>query len=188
MISPQEIILAYSQGYFPMAHPDEGNKIYWHFPHRRAIIPIDHNFKVSKNLKKLYEKNIFELNQNKDFEKVIRKCAERDETWISEEIIETYCNLNKLGFAHSFEVWQNGKLAGGLYGIAINKAFFGESMFFEVSNASKIALIYLVETLRINKFKLLYSQYLNSHIEQFGAYEISSDKYLKLLKNALKKH
>lgn len=185
MLHPEEIILAYTQGYFPMAHPEESNKIYWHLPKHRAVIPLDNSFKISKNLKKLYEKNCFELRQNHAFEEVIKKCAKRDETWISDEIIETYCNLNKLGVAHSFEVWQNGKLAGGLYGIALKKAFFGESMFFEVSNASKIALIFLVETLRQNDFVLLDSQYLNDHIRQFGAYEISNAKYQKLLKKAL---
>ncbi|MCC6721669.1 MAG: leucyl/phenylalanyl-tRNA--protein transferase [Bacteroidia bacterium] len=185
MIPIEEIIIAYTQGYFPMSHPEENNKIYWHQPKKRGIIPLDHNFTISKNLKKLYEQNKFELRQNHSFEQVIKKCSERKETWISDEIIETYCQLHKKGIAYSFEAWQNGNLAGGLYGVAIKKAFFGESMFYEVSNASKIALIFLVETLRHNNFILLDSQYINNHILQFGAYEVAHQKYMQLLNEAL---
>ncbi len=185
MFDPNVVIHAYTQGYFPMAHPDEGNDIFWHLPENRGIIPLDNRFNINKNLARLYKKGKFELKQNHDFEAVIWNCSQRDDTWISQEIIEIYCQLNERGVAHSFETWLDGKLVGGLYGLAIGKVFFGESMFHTVTDASKIALIYLVETLRKKGFKLLDSQYLNDHIKQFGAYEISHDDYLKLLYEAL---
>jgi len=185
MFDPHVVIQAYTQGYFPMAHPDEGNEIFWHLPESRGIIPLDHHFKVSKNLARLYRKGKFELRQNSDFEGVIRNCAARSETWISEDIIDTYCELNEMGVAHSFETWYDGQLVGGLYGLAIGKAFFGESMFHTMTDASKIALIFLVENLRKNNFSLLDSQYLNDHLLQFGAYEISHEEYLDLLHEAL---
>ena len=185
MFDPHVIIQAYTQGYFPMAHPDEGNAIFWHLPEIRGIIPLDERFKISKNLAKLYKKRKFELLQNHDFEGVIRMCSQRDDTWISEDIIDTYCQLHEMGVAHSFETWLDGNLVGGLYGLSIGKAFFGESMFHTVTDASKIALIFLVETLRKNDYILLDSQYLNDHIKQFGAYEISHNDYLDLLHQAL---
>ncbi len=185
MFDPHVVIQAYTQGYFPMAHPDEGNEIFWHLPEIRGIIPLDERFKINKNLARLYRKGDFELKQNYDFESVIRNCSGRDDTWISEEIIDTYCQLNEMGVAHSFETWKDGKLIGGLYGLAIGKVFFGESMFHKVTDASKIALIFLVETLRHKNFMLLDSQYLNDHIKQFGAYEINHDEYLNLLHEAL---
>jgi len=185
MFDPNVVIHAYTQGYFPMAHPDEGNEIFWHLPKDRGIIPLDERFKVSKNLKRLYQKGKFELRQNFDFEGVIRHCAAREDTWISEEIIDTYCEIHQMGVAHSFETWLDGELVGGLYGLAIGKAFFGESMFHKVTDASKIALIFLVNTLRNQDFILLDSQYLNDHIRQFGAYEIPHEEYLKLLFDAI---
>ena len=125
MFDPHIVIQAYTQGYFPMAHPDEGNEIFWHLPENRGIIPLDERFKISKNLEKLYKKGKFELRQNSDFEAVIWNCSQRrDETWISEEIIDIYCQLNEMGVAHSFETWFDGKLVGGLYGLAIGKVFF----------------------------------------------------------------
>jgi len=168
-----------------MAHPDEGNAIFWHLPEIRGIIPLDQRFKASKNLQKLYLKGKFQLFQNRDFECVIRNCAARNDTWISDEIIDTYIDLHQMGIAHSFEAWQDGKLVGGLYGLAIGKAFFGESMFHLVTDASKIALLFLVDSLREQGFTLLDSQYLNDHIKQFGAYEINHDEYLELLNIAL---
>ena len=185
MLDPNVIIHAYTKGYFPMAHPDEGNAIFWHLPEIRGIIPLDQRFKASKNLQKLYLKGKFQLFQNRDFECVIRNCAARNDTWISDEIIDTYIDLHQMGIAHSFEAWQDGKLVGGLYGLAIGKAFFGESMFHLVTDASKIALLFLVDSLREQGFTLLDSQYLNDHIKQFGAYEINHDEYLELLNIAL---
>lgn len=181
------MVQAYAAGAFPMAHPDQDNAIYWHTPAIRGIIPLDDKFIVPKNLARLYRQEKFDLYINKAFDQVIEECAKTrdDDTWISQEIIDAYIELNQRGLAHSFEAWQNGELVGGLYGVSLGKAFFGESMFFKVRDASKIALVFLVETLRNNDFQLLDSQYLNPHLVQFGAYEISHDEYLELLHQAL---
>ena len=184
MIDPAELIYAYSQGYFPMALPEEKNEIYWFKPDQRGIIPLD-QFHLSKNLKRLYQKNKFELKINGDFEGTIRACAERDDTWISEDIINSYTKLNELGYAFSFEAWLDNKLVGGLYGVSIGRAFFGESMFHKVTDASKIALVFLVDHLIKHDYSLLDTQYINSHLIQFGAIEIPNDEYEKLLEVAL---
>ena len=170
-----------------MADPEEDNQIYWHTPVMRGIIPLDERFRVSKNLRRLYKQQRFSIYINRNFETVIRKCQNLriQDTWISDEIIEAYIGLHEQGFAHSFEAYQEGKLVGGLYGVSIGKAFFGESMFHTVTDASKICLVYLVEFLRDHDFKLLDTQYLNPHIEQFGAYEIPHDEYMKILKDAI---
>ena len=142
---------------------------------------------MSKNLKRLFRKKTFSVYVNRNFETVIRKCQElrSDDTWISEEIVDAYLGLHEHGYAHSFEAYQNGELVGGLYGVSIGKAFFGESMFHTVTDASKICLVYLVEFLRDNDFQLLDTQYLNPHIEQFGAYEIPHKEYMRLLNKAI---
>lgn len=170
-----------------MADPEEDNRIYWHTPESRGIIPLDHRFHVPKNLKRLYKSNKFDLYINRNFEQVIQKCAElrSDDTWISPEIIDAYTELHREGFAHSFEAYYNGKLVGGLYGVSIRKAFFGESMFHEMTDASKVCMVFLVEFLREQKFQLLDTQYLNPHIAQFGAYEIPHEEYLQLLEDAI---
>ncbi len=170
-----------------MADPDEDNRIYWHTPPVRGIIPLDNRFHIPKNLKRLYKSNKFDLYINRNFEQVIHKCAElrSDDTWISPEIMDAYIDLHREGFAHSFEAYYNGKLVGGLYGVSIRKAFFGESMFHEMTDASKICLVFLVEFLREQKFQLLDTQYLNPHIAQFGAYEIPHEDYLILLEKAI---
>lgn len=179
-----EVLYAYTQGFFPMAHEDENNQVYWHKPEMRGILPLD-EFHVSKNLRRLYAKTRFDLHINKDFEGVIRNCAKRSETWISEEIIQTYCKLHEMEYCHSFECWLDGELVGGLYGIAMGRAFFGESMFHTVTDASKVALVFLVEYMKKSNFILLDTQYLNPHLEQFGAIEISDDAYMEQLGLAL---
>lgn len=184
VIGENELINAYMNGFFPMAHPEEANRIYWHKPERRGIIPLE-RFKMSRNLSRLYRNGDFQFRINGNFEAVIQACANRDETWISEEIIESYINLHKLGFAFSFETWKDNELVGGLYGIAVGKAFFGESMFHTVRDASKLALVFLVEKLKEQDFMLLDTQYLNDHIAQFGGVEISAEEYEKLLSEAL---
>lgn len=168
-----------------MAEPDEENAIYWYKPEKRGIIPLD-TFHIPKNLKRLYEKGTFEMKINADFEGVIRACALREETWISEEIIQTYLKLHEMGFANSFESWKNGKLVGGLYGVSLGAAFFGESMFHRERDASKVALVFLVEFLNKNHFELLDTQYINDHLLQFGAIEIPDDEYMDLLEKALR--
>ena len=153
----------------------------------RGVIPLDDRFKVSKNLKRLYKKDKFDLYINRNFDQVIDYCRSlrEDDTWISDEILDAYKQLHEGGFAHSFEVYEEGKLVGGLYGVSIGKAFFGESMFHLVTDASKIALVFLVEFLREHDFLLLDTQYLNPHIAQFGAYEITHQEYVKLLRRAI---
>lgn len=180
MLDPAELLYAYSKGYFPMAVPEENDDIFWFKPDMRGIIPMD-KFHISKNLRRLYKRGHFENKINGDFIGTIKACAERDDTWISAEIIETYSKLNEMGYAFSFESWRDGKLVGGLYGIALGKAFFGESMFFKETDASKIALIFLYDFLMQNDFRLLDTQYLNDHLKQFGGIEIPNAEYEKLL-------
>jgi leucyl/phenylalanyl-tRNA--protein transferase len=187
LLTPEILIQAYASGAFPMADPEEDNQIYWHTPQMRGIIPLDDRFKVSKNLQRLYKKDKFDLYINRNFDQVIDYCRSlrEDDTWISDEILDAYKQLHEGGFAHSFEVYEEGKLVGGLYGVSMGKAFFGESMFHLVTDASKIALVFLVEFLREHDFLLLDTQYLNPHIAQFGAFEITHQEYIKLLRRAI---
>ena len=175
--------MAYRHGYFPMADPETG-VISWYSPDPRAIIPLD-AFKISRSLKQVLARKVFDIKINTSFETVIGMCAERNETWISEEIKTAYNDLHFRGFAHSVESWQSGKLVGGLYGVSIGGAFFGESMFSTLPNASKVALVHLVERLRRQGFLLLDTQFMNEHLRQFGAIEIPRQEYLSLLANAL---
>jgi leucyl/phenylalanyl-tRNA--protein transferase len=187
VISVELLVQAYLSGSFPMADPDEGDQIYWHTPETRGLIPLDDTFKVPKNLMRLYKKEKFELTINRAFPEVIEQCSllRQGDTWISEEIIAVYTEMHKLGLAHSFEVWLDGVLVGGLYGVAIGKAFFGESMFHTVSDASKIALVFLVEFLQEQNFQLLDCQYLNPHLLQFGAYEVTQEEFLSRLQEII---
>jgi len=184
-ITPEVLLNAYARGVFPMAIPEEDNQIYWFSPDPRAIIPLDHNFHIPKTLEKTVHRGTFEVLFDHDFEAVMRGCADRDNTWISEEIIDLYVQLHNLGFGHSVECWQNGVLVGGLYGVALRGAFFGESMFSRVKDASKVALVHLVSHLRRQGFVLLDTQFTTPHLERFGAYEISRPKYLQLLRKAI---
>lgn len=166
-----------------MAESSDG-PIYWHSPDPRAIIPFE-NRKVPRSIKRTIDKEHFHFTLNADFEFVIRACSVRDTTWINEEIIEVYTQIHKMGFAHSVETWKDGEIVGGLYGVCIGKAFFGESMFANISGASKAAFFYLLNYLEINKFQLLDTQFMNEHTEMLGAIEIPRDFYLKLLDYAL---
>jgi leucyl/phenylalanyl-tRNA--protein transferase len=187
VISVELLVQAYLSGSFPMADPDEGDQIYWHTPETRGLIPLDDTFRVKKNLMRLYKKEKFELSINRAFPEVINQCSllRKGDTWISEEIIDVYTQMHKLGLAHSFEVWLDGALVGGLYGVAIGKAFFGESMFHKVTDASKIALVFLVEFLKEQNFQLLDCQYLNPHLLQFGAYEVTQEEFLSRLQEII---
>jgi len=166
-----------------MAEGKEG-EIHWFSPARRGIIPLN-GLKISRSLRQTLKKNIFEIRINTDFEGVIGACADREEVWISETIIESYLRLHRKGFAHSVESWCEGKLVGGLYGVAINGAFFGESMFSRKSDASKVALVHLVQRLNARGYMLLDTQYLNSHLATLGCIEITKQEYLALLHTAL---
>jgi leucyl/phenylalanyl-tRNA--protein transferase len=180
---PSELLLqGYRLGVFPMAM--ENKAIEWFSPDPRAILPLE-DFHVPHALRRLLRKGIFETTIDNRFSEVIAACAARKDTWISREIIESYTRLHELGHAHSVEAWLKCKLAGGLYGVAIGGAFFGESMFHLVTDASKIALVALVEHLRAYKFALLDTQWLTPHLKQFGGIEISRNHYLRLLRRAI---
>jgi leucyl/phenylalanyl-tRNA--protein transferase len=182
MIDPELLLEGYRLGVFPMAMED--GAIEWFSPDPRAILPLE-DFHVPHALRRLLRKKVFEIKINNHFSEVIEACARREDTWINREIIESYTRLHELGHAYSVETRADGKLAGGLYGVAIGGAFFGESMFHRVTDASKIALVALVERLRARKFALLDTQWLTPHLQQFGGIEISRNHYLRLLRRAV---
>lgn len=185
-LTPQLLISAYCQGIFPMAH-DDGN-IYWYDPDPRAIIPLE-NFHIPRSLHRTLKKKLFTVTRDQAFSQVIRGCAapapDREHTWISDEIVEAYELLHGLGWAHSVEVWRNGRLAGGLYGVAVRGLFAGESMFSRETDASKVALVHLVHHLKQQGFVLLDTQFLTSHLQRFGAIEIPASQYKARLQHAL---
>lgn len=182
MIDPDLLLEAYRLGVFPMAM--ENGEIRWFSPEPRTILPLD-DFHVPHGLKRERRAQSIEIRTNTRFADVIRGCAARADTWINDEIIESYTRLHELGAAHSVEAWSANELVGGLYGVTIGGAFFGESMFHHTSGASKIALWALVERLRERRFTLLDTQWLTPHLEQFGAREISRSLYLHLLNEAV---
>lgn len=182
-LTPELILTAYVQGIYPMA--DENGEIGWYSPSRRAIFPLD-EFRVPRSLAKALRREPFEIRIDTAFEEVIRGCADREPTWISEEIIRAYTELHRLGFAHSVEAWREGALVGGLYGVAIRGAFMGESMFSRVSNASGACLVALVERLRARGYLLLDSQTPTRHLLRFGQRAIPRSEYLRRLHQALK--
>lgn len=184
-LTPEVVLYGYRIGVFPMADPED-DEIYWYSPDPRAVIPLD-AFHVPKNLEKLVARGRFEIASDHDFEGVIRACAERESTWISEEVIRVYSALNKRGFAHSVECWMDGRLVGGLYGVAVGAAFFGESMFHRETDASKVALVHLVRRLRQGGYVLLDTQYSTRHLEQFGVTQIPRKEYERMLEEAVAK-
>ena len=182
MIDPELLLQGYRLGVFPMAMEDDS--VQWFSPDPRAILPLE-DFHVPHALRRLVRKKVFETTIDNAFSKVIEACAKREDTWINVEIIESYTRLHEVGCAHSVEAWKEGTLAGGLYGVAVGGAFFGESMFHRVTDASKIALVALVERLRAQKFALLDTQWLTPHLQQFGGIEIPRDHYLRVLRRAV---
>jgi leucyl/phenylalanyl-tRNA---protein transferase len=182
VIDPELLLQGYRLGVFPMAMEDDS--IEWFSPDPRAILPLE-DFHVPHALRRVLRKRVFEISINNAFSEVIAACASREDTWINQEIIESYTRLHQLGHAHSVEAWKQGRLAGGLYGVAIGGAFFGESMFHRVTDASKIALMALVEHLRARKFVLLDTQWLTPHLQQFGGIKISRNHYLRTLRRAV---
>jgi leucyl/phenylalanyl-tRNA--protein transferase len=180
------LLAAYSQGIFPMAHED--GEIYWYDPDPRAILPLD-RFHVARSLARTMKGNRFEVSYNGAFEAVIRACARpglgREESWINEDIMTAYSQLHEFGFAYSVETWLEGELAGGLYGVAIRGLFAGESMFSRATDASKVALVYLVERLKEGGFQLLDVQFMTEHLRRLGAIEISRKEYKRRLAQAL---
>lgn len=215
-LTPELLLNAYGNGYFPMADDRNAKDLHWFYPKQRGIIPLD-KFHVPKSLTKFLKAAPFIYSTNHAFRDVITACAERDSTWINDKIIDLYCKLHAMGFAHSVEVWENviycednkmqsadctalsnslceghqtrnggdKQLIGGLYGVSLGGAFFGESMFSQTTNASKAALVHLVQLLNEAGYSLLDTQYVNDHLKQFGVIEIPREEYLKQLENAL---
>lgn len=183
ILEPQFLLRAYAEGIFPMA--EEDGRISWYSPDPRGVIPLDNRFHIPHGLKRVWRKRDFRITSNVAFAEVMKGCAGREETWIDETIFETYCALHEIGWAHSVEVWYEGELVGGLYGVALGAAFFGESMFHRKTDASKVALVALVEQLRQQGFILLDTQWNTSHLAQFGAMSIARKEYLQVLQEAV---
>lgn len=182
IIDPALLLEAYAGGLFPMAM--ENGQLGWFSPDPRGIIPI-REFHVPRGLRKALAKNKFEVRVNTAFSEVMQGCAERETTWISGLIHRSYMRLHTMGHAHSVETWQDGRLVGGLYGVALGGAFFGESMFSRVADASKVALEFLTRRLDARGFTLLDTQWVTEHLKQFGAHEIPRQTYLRQLARAL---
>jgi len=185
-LTPESLLSAYAQGVFPMT--DRDGKTRWYTADPRGILPLE-KFHIPGSLRQIVRQRRFDIRINSDFEGVMRGCMEAraDGTWISGELIKAYQRLHKMGFAHSVEAWQAGELVGGLYGVSLGAAFFGESMFHRVRDASKVALVALVERLRERGFELLDTQATTGHLERFGCIEIPAAEYLERLRGALEK-
>ena len=187
-LTPDILVRAYGAGVFPMAESADDPELFWVDPRRRGILPLD-AFHVARRLRRVVRQQIFEIRCDSAFEDVIRACAAASETrpntWINDEIVRLYAALFDRGAAHSVECWRDGKLVGGLYGVSLGAAFFGESMFSRESDASKVALVHLVARLRLGGFRLLDTQFLTPHLARFGGIEISRRHYHRLLAEAL---
>ncbi|MFM1768763.1 MAG: leucyl/phenylalanyl-tRNA--protein transferase [Verrucomicrobiota bacterium] len=187
MLTTDLLLRAYASGVFPMAVGPR-NTVRWFSPDPRAVIPLDARFHIPHGLRRTLRRQPFEVVVDRDFAAVIEACATaHGETWISPQIRRAYQALHEEGYAHSVECWQDGQLAGGLYGVHLGGAFFGESMFHRVTDASKVALVGLVERLRAGGFTLLDTQWTTPHLSQFGTMEIPRDTYLQLLEESLRR-
>lgn len=183
-LTPETLLRAYAAGIFPMAETAESDEIFWVDPRRRGIFPLD-GFHISRSLARSLRRPDYEVTLNHDFEGVVRGCADRAETWINAEIFGLYMALHRLGHAQSIEIWQDGLLTGGVYGVTLGGAYFGESMFSHRPDASKRALAYLATHLRRCGFTLFDTQFLTPHLASLGAIEIPRDTYHARLQNAL---
>jgi len=187
-ITPQVLLKAYACGIFPMAESSDDPGMFWVEPETRGILPLD-KFHIPRSLKKTLRRESFEIRFDTDFRSVVEACAEenqtRKKTWINSRIRELYCELHQYGHAHSVEAWQEGRLVGGLYGVRLGRAFFGESMFSRKTDASKIALVHLVHRLIGGGFSLLDTQFTTAHLERFGVIEVARDVYQEMLDEAL---
>jgi leucyl/phenylalanyl-tRNA---protein transferase len=183
-VDVRSIIENYAQGYFLMENdPQEG--LGWYSSRERTLIPLDDRFRYPTSLRRVMNQNRFEVKINQAFEDVVDGCADRETTWISDDLKDIYYALHEAGWAHSFETWQGDQLAGGILGIVIRGAFIGESMFFRIPEGSKVAMVKLVEHLRAQQFMLFDVQMMNPHLERFGAYVVQSREYEGLLKTAI---
>ncbi|MDZ8054996.1 MAG: leucyl/phenylalanyl-tRNA--protein transferase [Aulosira sp. ZfuVER01] len=180
------IIQGYAQGYFLMA--DDSDGLGWYGSRDRTLIPLDERFRYPKSLRRVLNQERFTVAINRDFKAVVAGCANRDTTWISPELQKIYWLLYQRGYAHSFETWQGDELAGGILGIAIAGAFIGESMFYQIPEGSKVAMVKLVERLQQRQFVLFDAQMMNPHLERFGAYRVSDEEYQALLNKALQRN
>ncbi len=187
-ITPQILLKAYAAGVFPMAESATDPALYWVEPEERGIIPLD-GLIVSRSLRKVVRRRRYEIRIDTRFDEVMQLCAQRTndrkETWINDRIFRLYGELHRMGHCHCVEAWQDGKLVGGLYGLRMGAAFFGESMFSRATDASKVALVHLVARLNAGGFRLLDAQFMNPHLETLGAVPIKKSDYLKLLQPAI---
>ncbi len=187
-LTPDILLRTYAAGIFPMAESADDPTLFWVDPEERGILPLE-KFRLSRRLQRRLRREEFDVRCDTAFEDVLKNCAKetssRPTTWINAEITQLYISLMQMDHAHSVETWKDGKLVGGLYGVSIGGAFFGESMFSSVTDASKIALAHLVARLRRSGFKLLDTQFVTAHLQQFGAIEISRDEYQQRLTEAL---
>lgn len=185
-LEPETLLVAYSQGAFPMTDRDGTTR--WYTADPRGILPLE-RFHIPRSLRQIVKQNRFELRVNSAFVDVMRACmtCRTEGSWISERLVEVYSELHRQGHAHSVECWQGGKLAGGLYGVSLGAAFFGESMFHFVRDASKVALVHLVARLREREFELLDTQATTQHLKKFGCIDIRAEQYMKILNRAIVK-
>lgn len=186
-LDPETLLSAYAQGVFPMT--DRDGRIRWYTADPRGILPLDERFHVPKTLATTVRQARFEIRVDTDFAGTMRGCmlARAEGTWISEPLVQAYLRLHRMGYAHSVEAWQGRELVGGLYGASLRGAFFGESMFHTARDASKVALVHLVERLRERGYELLDTQASTEHLRRFGCLDIPADEYLRLLQRAMRK-
>lgn len=188
MITPHILLRAYAAGIFPMAESATDSALYWVEPEERGLIPLD-GLRISRSLRRSIRRRRFEIRIDSDFASVIDACAEarpgRKSTWINNRIRSLYGQLHRMGACHSVECWREGRLVGGLYGVRIGAAFFGESMFSRETDASKMALVHLVARLNAGRFMVLDAQFVNPHLERLGARSVPKAAYMKLLEPAL---
>ncbi len=187
-VTSEDVLKAYRLGYFPMADSRDSEDVFWVLPKYRGILPLD-NFYLSKSMRRLLRNHSYTVTINKAFRATMEDCravsSTRDDSWINDQIVEVYCQLHEHGHAHSIEVWLEETMVGGLYGVSIGGAFFGESMFSRVSNTSKLALAYLVARLKTGGYQLLDTQFITDHLASLGAVEIDKTSYQKILEKAL---
>ncbi len=183
-LSAELLLSAYAAGIFPMGSDSDPDTLYWVDPPMRGILPLD-GLHVSRSLRKRIKHGEFEVKVNEDFIGTMRDCADRSETWINDIILDAYTDLHRRGFAHSVETWINGERVGGLYGVSLGAGFFGESMFSRATDASKIALVWLVARLRAGGYRLLDTQFTTDHLDSLGAVEIPRKDYKALLGKAI---
>src|SRR5256885_2601517 len=183
-LDPRLLLQGYATGIFPMADSREADELFWVEPRNRAIIPLD-NFHVSRSLGRTIRSGKFTVTRDRDFAGVIAACADREETWINAELEQAMLALHGSGHAHSIEIWYGDELAGGVYGVKLGRAFFGESMFSRRRDASKVALAWLVARLKVGNFTLLDCQFMTDHLASLGAVSVSRESYVALLATAL---